>query len=129
MPRFAPHAPDLFRGGKGDPKTVFVAGASGVTGTRLVLELLAAGFTVRAGVDESQSAQRLGQLASEYRVSGCCKRCTSCWHGAGQNRWQEWTNCSLYSHLASWPMSVGSWRLQGLCHSSMSHKQERLYGT
>lgn len=58
----------LFRGSKGDPKTVFVAGATGQTGTRVVLDLLSAGFTVRAGVEELQSAESLTDLAAQYRV-------------------------------------------------------------
>eukprot|EP00850_Spirogloea_muscicola_P006695 SM000032S12079 [mRNA] locus=s32:391211:394011:+ [translate_table: standard] len=56
------------RGRPGDPKTVFVAGATGQTGTVITAELLHAGFKVRAGVPDLGRAQQLAEFATEYGV-------------------------------------------------------------
>ena len=64
-----PFAAAILRSRPSDPKTVFVAGASGVTGVRIVLQLLSAGLTVRAGVEDMGEAQKLAEIASEFKVS------------------------------------------------------------
>ncbi|XP_020585428.1 protein plastid transcriptionally active 16, chloroplastic [Phalaenopsis equestris] len=51
-----------------DPNTVFVAGATGQTGARIVLTLLRRGFSVRAGVPDIASAQDLARLAAAYKT-------------------------------------------------------------
>lgn len=51
-----------------DSTSVFVAGGSGQTGARIVLELLHEGFKVRAGVPDLREAQSLAQIASEYQI-------------------------------------------------------------
>jgi len=51
-----------------DPNTVFVAGATGQSGTRIARTLLRQGFAVRAGVPELDSAQELARLAATYKV-------------------------------------------------------------
>lgn len=54
-------------GRKVDSKTVFVTGGTGLIGSRVVLELLAAGFNVRSGVEDLGQAQRLAEVAGQYR--------------------------------------------------------------
>ncbi|GAB2274409.1 hypothetical protein Dimus_009175 [Dionaea muscipula] len=51
-----------------DPDTVFVAGATGVVGIRLVRSLLRQGFKVRAGVPDLDAAQELARFASAYKI-------------------------------------------------------------
>ncbi|ONK62201.1 uncharacterized protein A4U43_C07F1420 [Asparagus officinalis] len=51
-----------------DPNTVFVAGATGQSGTRIAQTLLRQGFAVRAGVPELSAAQELARLASTYKI-------------------------------------------------------------
>lgn len=51
-----------------DPNTVFVAGATGQSGTRIAQTLLRQGFTVRAGVPELGSAQELARIAVTYKI-------------------------------------------------------------
>ncbi|XP_057953110.1 protein PLASTID TRANSCRIPTIONALLY ACTIVE 16, chloroplastic [Malania oleifera] len=51
-----------------DPNTVFVAGATGQAGVRVVQVLLREGFSVRAGVPELAAAQDLARLASSYKI-------------------------------------------------------------
>ena len=51
-----------------DSNTVFVAGATGLTGARVVLELLHEGYKVRAGVDDLGEAQQLAKIAAQYEV-------------------------------------------------------------
>jgi len=51
-----------------DPITVFVAGSTGQTGRRVVLELRKRGFKVRAGVRDLRKAQSLG-LAADGSVT------------------------------------------------------------
>lgn len=51
-----------------DPNTVFVAGATGQSGARIVFTLLRQGFSVRAGVPDLASAQNLARLAAAYRT-------------------------------------------------------------
>jgi hypothetical protein len=51
-----------------DPKTVFVSGATGQTGVRVVKELLVAGFNVRAGVPNAEEADKLIVFALQYEV-------------------------------------------------------------
>lgn len=51
-----------------DSNTVFVAGATGLTGARVVLELLHEGYKVRAGVDDLEEAQQLAKIAAQYEV-------------------------------------------------------------
>ncbi|CAI7838929.1 unnamed protein product [Closterium sp. NIES-53] len=58
----------LIRGRPADRKTVFVAGATGLTGARVVVELLSAGLSVRAGVEDLSDAQQLAELAAKYKV-------------------------------------------------------------
>ena len=57
----------LFRA-RPDSNTVFVVGATGLTGARVVLELLHEGYKVRAGVDDLGEAQQLTQIAAQYGV-------------------------------------------------------------
>lgn len=52
-----------------DPRTVFVAGATGQAGVRIAQTLLREGFSVRAGVPELGAAQELARVASKYKVS------------------------------------------------------------
>lgn len=52
-----------------DPNTVFVAGATGQSGTRIAQTLLRQGFAVRAGVPELGSAQELARMAATYKVN------------------------------------------------------------
>lgn len=71
MPVFpSPAAGSLFAGRRGrkDLQTVFVAGATGQAGVRIVQTLLRQGFAVRAGVPNLASAQELARLATEYRI-------------------------------------------------------------
>ncbi|GBG85025.1 hypothetical protein CBR_g39489 [Chara braunii] len=56
------------RGRKADPSTVFVAGATGQTGVRIVKELLRAGFSVRAGVPDLEEAEQVASIASKYEL-------------------------------------------------------------
>ncbi|KAM0948315.1 putative NAD(P)-binding domain, NAD(P)-binding domain superfamily [Dioscorea sansibarensis] len=58
----------LFGGRRKDPGTVFVAGATGQAGVRIVQTLLRQGFAVRAGVPDLPSAQELARLASTYKI-------------------------------------------------------------
>ncbi|XP_026663725.1 protein PLASTID TRANSCRIPTIONALLY ACTIVE 16, chloroplastic [Phoenix dactylifera] len=51
-----------------DPRTVFVAGATGQAGVRIVQTLLRQGFAVRAGVPDLPSAQDLARIAATYKV-------------------------------------------------------------
>ncbi|KAJ0979544.1 hypothetical protein J5N97_015018 [Dioscorea zingiberensis] len=51
-----------------DPGTVFVAGATGQAGVRIVQTLLRQGFAVRAGVPDISSAQELARLAVTYKI-------------------------------------------------------------
>ncbi|PKA61928.1 Protein TIC 62, chloroplastic [Apostasia shenzhenica] len=51
-----------------DPNTVYVAGATGQSGARIVLTLLHKGFAVRAGVPELSFAQELASLAAAYKL-------------------------------------------------------------
>ncbi|XP_058109520.1 protein PLASTID TRANSCRIPTIONALLY ACTIVE 16, chloroplastic [Magnolia sinica] len=51
-----------------DPRTVFIAGATGQFGIRIVPTLLRQGFAVRAGVPELSSAQELARLAAKYKI-------------------------------------------------------------
>lgn len=52
-----------------DPKTVFVAGATGQSGVRIAQMLLREGFVVRAGVPDLGAAQEIARLAAKYKVS------------------------------------------------------------
>lgn len=54
---------------KKDPRTVYVAGATGLVGIRIAQMLLREGFSVRAGVPELGAAQDLALLAAKYKVS------------------------------------------------------------
>lgn len=51
-----------------DPKTVFVAGATGRLGARVVRELLAQGFSVRAGARDMDKAAEWKALATQYGI-------------------------------------------------------------
>ncbi|GAA0153923.1 hypothetical protein LIER_12048 [Lithospermum erythrorhizon] len=51
-----------------DPGTVFVAGATGQSGIRIVQTLLRQGFSVRAGVTDLGAAQELARLAAKYKI-------------------------------------------------------------
>lgn len=51
-----------------DPRTVFVAGATGQIGARTVQKLLRQGFNVRAGVRDLFAAQELAEFATQYGV-------------------------------------------------------------
>ncbi|KAG9454579.1 hypothetical protein H6P81_007483 [Aristolochia fimbriata] len=51
-----------------DPRTVFVAGATGQAGVRIAQTLLRQGFAVRAGVPELAAAQELARLAAQYKL-------------------------------------------------------------
>ncbi|KAI4385564.1 hypothetical protein MLD38_003577 [Melastoma candidum] len=51
-----------------DPRTVFVAGATGQAGIRIAQRLLREGFSVRAGVPELGAAQELARLAAAYKI-------------------------------------------------------------
>lgn len=51
-----------------DPKAVFVTGATGQIGARIVQKLLRQGFSVRAGVRDLFVAQQLAELATQYGV-------------------------------------------------------------
>ncbi|CAM8909941.1 unnamed protein product [Rhodiola kirilowii] len=51
-----------------DPGTVFVAGATGLTGARIAQTLLRQGFTVRAGVPDLGAALDLARLAADYKL-------------------------------------------------------------
>ncbi|KAL5580936.1 hypothetical protein UlMin_013378 [Ulmus minor] len=53
---------------KKDPATVFVAGATGQAGVRIVQKLLRQGFTVRAGVSDLGAAQDLARISSKYMI-------------------------------------------------------------
>ncbi|KAK3206340.1 hypothetical protein Dsin_020386 [Dipteronia sinensis] len=53
---------------KKDPRTVFVAGATGQAGVRIAQSLLREGFSVRAGVPELGAAQELARLAAKYKI-------------------------------------------------------------
>lgn len=59
------------RGRRPDPKTVFVAGATGQTGARIAQQLLHSGFNVRGGVRNLFFAQQLAEFATQYGVSSC----------------------------------------------------------
>lgn len=56
------------RGRRNDPKTVFVAGATGQIGARISQQLLHSGFTVRGGVRDIYFAQQLAEFATQYGV-------------------------------------------------------------
>ncbi|KAH7667946.1 P-loop containing nucleoside triphosphate hydrolase protein [Dioscorea alata] len=58
----------MFGARRKDPGTVFVAGATGQAGVRIVQSLLRQGFAVRAGVPDLPSAQELARLASTYKI-------------------------------------------------------------
>ncbi|KAJ9172397.1 hypothetical protein P3X46_015639 [Hevea brasiliensis] len=51
-----------------DPRTVFVAGATGQAGIRIAQTLLREGFSVRAGVPVLEAAQELARFAVEYKI-------------------------------------------------------------
>ncbi|KAM3309296.1 protein PLASTID TRANSCRIPTIONALLY ACTIVE 16, chloroplastic [Capsicum chacoense] len=51
-----------------DPRTVFVAGATGQAGIRIAQILLREGYSVRAGVSDLGAAQELARLAGSYKV-------------------------------------------------------------
>ncbi|KAK9279736.1 hypothetical protein L1049_013418 [Liquidambar formosana] len=51
-----------------DPRTVFVAGATGQAGVRIAQALLREGFSVRAGVPELGAAQDLARIAVQYKI-------------------------------------------------------------
>ncbi|KAF0927595.1 hypothetical protein E2562_034473 [Oryza meyeriana var. granulata] len=72
IPAFPPAAAagSLLAGGRGrkDLQTVFVAGATGQAGVRIVQTLLRQGFSVRAGVPDLASVQELARLAAAYRL-------------------------------------------------------------
>ncbi|CAK9166297.1 unnamed protein product [Ilex paraguariensis] len=51
-----------------DPRTVFVAGATGQAGIRIAQALLREGFSIRAGVPDISAAQELARLAAEYKI-------------------------------------------------------------
>ncbi|GAB2214755.1 hypothetical protein Droror1_Dr00019118 [Drosera rotundifolia] len=51
-----------------DPETVFVAGAAGVLGVRIVVALLRRGFRVRAGVSDLGDAQELARFGATYKI-------------------------------------------------------------
>ncbi|KAI4383864.1 hypothetical protein MLD38_009659 [Melastoma candidum] len=51
-----------------DPRTVFVAGATGQVGVRIAQRLLREGFSVRAGVPELGAAQELARVAAAYKI-------------------------------------------------------------
>ncbi|CAL9057472.1 unnamed protein product [Musa banksii] len=51
-----------------DPRTVFVAGATGQAGARISWALLRQGFSVRAGVPDLPSAQDLARVVSTYKI-------------------------------------------------------------
>ncbi|TXG74148.1 hypothetical protein EZV62_002727 [Acer yangbiense] len=53
---------------KKDPRTVYVAGATGQAGVRIAQSLLREGFSVRAGVPELGAAQELARLAAKYKI-------------------------------------------------------------
>ncbi|KIY98733.1 hypothetical protein MNEG_9228 [Monoraphidium neglectum] len=52
-------------GGARDPGTVFVAGATGKLGIRIVRELLDAGFKVRAGARDVEKAEANAAIAAQ----------------------------------------------------------------
>ncbi|XP_024379714.1 protein PLASTID TRANSCRIPTIONALLY ACTIVE 16, chloroplastic [Physcomitrium patens] len=56
------------RGRRSDPKTVFIAGATGQIGARISQQLLRAGFNIRGGVRELYFAQQLAEFATQYGV-------------------------------------------------------------
>lgn len=56
------------RGRRTDPRTVFVAGATGQIGARISQQLLHAGFNIRGGVRDIYFAQQLAEFASQYGV-------------------------------------------------------------
>ena len=56
------------RGRRSDPRTVFVAGATGQIGARISQQLLHSGFNVRGGVRELYFAQQLAEFATQYGV-------------------------------------------------------------
>ncbi|KAG0484134.1 hypothetical protein HPP92_012218 [Vanilla planifolia] len=69
VPAVAPSSTSLFAvPRRKDPNTVFVAGATGQSGARIVLALLRMGFNVRAGVPDLTAAQELARLAAAYRA-------------------------------------------------------------
>ncbi|XP_042474667.1 protein PLASTID TRANSCRIPTIONALLY ACTIVE 16, chloroplastic-like [Zingiber officinale] len=51
-----------------DPRSVFVAGATGQAGARIAWALLRQGFTVRAGVSDLAAAQDVARLAAAYKI-------------------------------------------------------------
>ncbi|KAK1297954.1 hypothetical protein QJS10_CPB14g00670 [Acorus calamus] len=51
-----------------DPRTVFVAGATGQAGVRIAQALLRQDFAVRAGVPDLSDAQELARLAAKYKI-------------------------------------------------------------
>ncbi|KAL7201641.1 hypothetical protein ACSBR1_033361 [Camellia fascicularis] len=51
-----------------DPRTVFVAGATGQAGIRIAQSLLREGFVVRAGVPDLGAAQELALIAATYKI-------------------------------------------------------------
>jgi len=72
VPRKETTAVDVLSFGRGrrqDPRTVFVAGATGQTGSRISQQLLHAGFNVRGGVGDLFFAQQLAEFATQYGVS------------------------------------------------------------
>jgi hypothetical protein len=71
VPRKETTAVDVLSFGRGrrqDPRTVFVAGATGQTGSRISQQLLHAGFNVRGGVGDLFFAQQLAEFATQYGV-------------------------------------------------------------
>jgi hypothetical protein len=82
------------RGRRVDPKTVFVAGATGQIGARISQQLLRAGFNVRGGVPDLYVAQQLAEFSTQYGV-----RETQCLESHLSN-----TTCNPYAILlgTSW---------------------------
>lgn len=56
------------RGRRTDPRTVFVAGATGQIGARISQQLLHSGFNIRGGVRDIYFAQQLAEFATQYGV-------------------------------------------------------------
>ena len=54
------------RGRRNDPRTVFVAGATGQIGARISQQLLHAGFNIRGGVRDIYFAQQLAECATQF---------------------------------------------------------------
>lgn len=72
------------RGRRPDPKTVFVAGATGQIGARITQQLLRSGFNVRGGVRDLYFAQQLAEFSTQYGVSS--STIVLMRHDAGRNK-------------------------------------------